>query len=33
MMKLTHNSEADVRVLVQPLDGCVGFSGWFSNFQ
>ena len=29
----THNSEVYVRALVQPIPGCVGLLGWFSNFQ
>jgi len=33
MLKRTHNSEADVRGRLQPVYGCVGLSGWFSNFQ
>jgi len=33
MMNRTHNSELDVRTLAAPRYGCVGLSGWFSNFQ
>jgi hypothetical protein len=33
MMNWTHNSEADVRTLVQSKLGCDSLLGWFSNFQ